>query len=428
MSSDSKTPVVSPPGPTKTRRYTAILILVTLGVYSLCIWFPAIMALTGVTHYGVWFMDTYAILAAVDAQRLGLDPYDYNPLNHFGGPHVYSHWWLWLEHLGLTRAHTLWLGALISGLGLVTAWGILRPRTRRELACALVMLCSAPVVLGLNRANADLLLFVLLSLCVPCLLGRSRFWRITGVPVLVVLAMGLKFYPVVAGLIVLAVRPQRDRRLALLLLVALVIPVGLNIAPDLVHYQADRLPEGLYTFGATTALAGVGISSAGVLLAAGGFLALVGMWFVQRAKLRTWNAPGSLQTEYLQFILGAAILTGSFVLTVNYAYRWIYAVWMLPFLCRLEVPAASVFLRQWLTATRWLLLIVVSGEMLGSLALNMLLPPNPQPVMDRWGDLTNALLQPVHWLLFACLSGWLVHFIVTQLKSPPAAPAGGTVI
>ena len=377
---------------------------------AICAWYPRLMALAGVSHEGVWFMDTYAILAALDAQRLGLDPYAYNPLNYFGGPHVYSHWWLWLGPAGLTRADTAWLGPVVVGIALLAAWWVARPRDSREVRWTLLVLCSAPVVLGFNRANGDLLLFALLSFCVPCILHRFRWVRIAGAPLLIALAMGLKFYPAVAGLVLLAVRPRLDRIAALALAVALLVATGLSIRGDIPRYTSDHLPEGLHTFGAPTAFLGAGLPAS--LAPWGGllFLALVGTWFVRQTPMKAWAPPQDLKAEHLMFVLGATLLTGSFLVTVNYGYRWIFALWLVPLLCRLRPDPDQRWLRRLLAATRWLLAVALWTDAFVALGLN--LTHHTQAAIDRWVGLAVALQQPLTWLLFACLAGWLANFVV----------------
>jgi hypothetical protein len=94
----------------------------------------------GVNHLGPWFLDLYAILASNDALARGLDPYAHNPLDVFGRPHVYSHWWLSLGSVGLTRDDILWLGAALGTafVGAALAW--LRPRRLGEVVGALAVL------------------------------------------------------------------------------------------------------------------------------------------------------------------------------------------------------------------------------------------------------------------------------------------------
>ena len=408
----------------QTRRYLLLLVLASSGVCLLCWLYPELMESAGMGPMGRWFLDTHTVLGAIEADWKGLDAYAYNAIS---GPHWYSHWWLTLDALRLTQADTRWLGPLISGSALVVAWLTTRPRTALELRWALIVLCSAPFILGLNRANADLLLFTLLSLCVPLLSAPVRFWRIVGAPVLIALAAGLKYYPATAGLILLAVRPARDRNLALALGVGLLVLTGLSVGPDVVHYTANEPTTGFYTFGALTLFLAAGLPTAFAPWLSLGFLALAGWVILRRTSLRSWSPPAAQQADYLAFILGAVILTGCFVATINYVYRWIFLVWMLPFLCRLDVARTHPGLHNLQIATRLLIGLALWTEVPVVTALNLI--GTSQEVVDRWEDWTTGFLQFVTWSLFACLCGWLAHFVVMQGRAwfgpVPAETADG---
>ncbi len=389
------------------------MVVVSAAFYGLCWWRPGIMSLLGVSHYGVWFLDTFGILAAIEAKRAGLDPHVYNPLNYFGGTHVYSHWWLWLEWSPLSRRDVVWLGPLVAVAGIATGWWKLRPRTWTETFWALTILCAPPLLLGLNRANVDLVFFALLSLCVPSLVARRPWLRLAGTPVLAALAAGLKFYPATVGLMVLGVRPLPLRRRALVLAVLLLLLVAVSVVPDMRKYHGDNLPQGLFTFGAQTALLAVGFSKAMSIGLAGLSLAVLGCWLWRRADLDTWKVPAALRTDHLHFILGAVLLTGSFLATINYGYRWIYAAWMIPFLCRLSPETRGL---HWLRGlTLGLLGFALWSDGLVALVLN--LTPRSPEVIDRWVGLFNAFQQPFIWSLFICLAGWLTHFVIQELTA-----------
>jgi len=374
------------------------------------------MAFAGVGNEGIWFMDTFAVLAAVDAKRMGLDPYAPNPLNYFGGTHVYSDWWFALGYLPVTRDDSIWIGFLLVSLAMITAWSILKPSNKVEVMWAVATLCSAPVILALNRANFDLLIFVILSACVPALMSRNGVCRILVPPALVAFTAGLKYYPALAGLIVLATRKMADRWISTGIAVTLLFCVGISVAPGLSHYTSDRLPQGLHTFGASISLERLGFSgpvAAGLsgvfLLGAGG---LVGFKLLRS----TWRVPPERERDYWYFIMGAVILAGSFVATVNYSYRWIYAVWMIPFLCRQPVQAQSAGVDWLMRTTRVLLIVALWYHACLAMILNSTV--HTVPAADRWIGIIVALEQPLIWGFFVCLGAWLVHFLWVQVLLP----------
>jgi hypothetical protein len=105
------------------RRLRWILAVVAAAYFSAFGFFPAAFRYLGVNHFGVWFLDSFALLASNDALARGLDPYAINPLDYFHRPHVYSPWWLHLGDLGLTRADNLRVGLVMAGVFLPRPFG-----------------------------------------------------------------------------------------------------------------------------------------------------------------------------------------------------------------------------------------------------------------------------------------------------------------
>jgi hypothetical protein len=144
---------------------------------------------------------------------------------------------------------------------------------------------------------------------------------------------------------------------------------------------------------------------------------VAGWALLRRAGLRAWSPPAELRNDYLAFILGAVILTGCFVVTTNYVYRWVFLLGMTPFLCRLDVARTHPALDRLQKATRLLIALALWTEFPVVTALNLI--GISQGAINRWEDWTTAFLQIVTWSLFACLSAWLAHFILTQARFAP---------
>lgn len=169
----------------------------------------------GVFHMRPFFADTAAILAAGDAQRAGLDVYQPNPFDPFGRPHVYGPWWLVTSHLGLFTRDAWWLGALLAMTFVAVVLVLLKPRHWSGALFTLLLLLSPPVLLGIERGNNDLVIFLLLA-GAGALLARPAFaGAVAGATMLVVSAV-LKFYPLVALAALLARRERVGRLVALI--------------------------------------------------------------------------------------------------------------------------------------------------------------------------------------------------------------------
>ena len=303
------------------------------------------------------FIDSLGVLAAAETNHLGGDPFQTMVLDPYHRRHSYSSWWLGLGDWGLTRTDNTWFGALIVLAFAVAAGAWLRPRGAGEFVWLLFTACSAPFLLATTRANVDLVMFALLAPLVPCLLSPSRLVRLAG-PFLIAVAAGLKYYPVIAGLLVLAEPVPRDRRFRLLVMGLLLLMVGLSVGPDL-HHLADTQPKvvGYLGFGAGFGLDVVGVRTdwqarAGLLAGLGFGLAA----FFTRGW-RVWLRRMAAEEQWLQFVLGAALLAGCFWTGLSWAYRWVFALWLAPFLWRPvaagPMPAAARFWWRAARAAYW---------------------------------------------------------------------------
>jgi hypothetical protein len=249
-------------------------------------------------------------------------------------PHSYSSWWFGLETLGLTREDNAWFGTVIVLAFALAAAQVMRPRERGELWWMLGTAGAMPMLLAVCRANNDLVIFALLAAVVPCMLHPSRLVRFTA-PFLLVIAAGLKYYPVVAGLVLLAEPVPRDRRFRLLLFGLLLALAMLSVLEDLRDLRETQ-PHvwGYLAFGAASWPMLLGLPEASSLrlaLVIGLALGIAGWWARGRGDgLRRMAGDA----RWLHFILGASLLAGCFWAGMSWAYRWVFSLWVAPFLWR----------------------------------------------------------------------------------------------
>jgi hypothetical protein len=151
------------------------------------------------------FEDLQTITFSIDCQRAGRDPYtsSCDPLER---PLNYPPAWLLLGHLGVSGSRNGVLGAILCGLMAVAMIMLFPTRKLFSGACVFVAVFSRPIVLALERANNDLVIFSLLVIVcavAPLLKSRMRAWFLTiGVIVLTC----LKIYPIVASVALLKSR------------------------------------------------------------------------------------------------------------------------------------------------------------------------------------------------------------------------------
>lgn len=400
----------TPPGPParSLQLRLAGFAVLWLGVFA---FWPQAFFATGVNHLGLWFLDTYAILASNDAVARGLDPYVPNNLDVFHRPHVYSSWWLHLHSFGLTRAHVLWVGGALVAAFLVVALRFLRPRAPGEMVAQLAVLLSSPVLLALDRANNDLIVFVLLAAVVPCLTSRHAGWRfLAAVPIAV--AAGLKYYPAVAGCLVLVGGDRREVWQRTAVTLALFGVVALSLAPDLGRL-GGLVPkaEGLMTFGGSNLFEALGLTGRAALFSGLLLAGVIAAAFLRSRIFQGWKISPGEERAWLSFLLGALLLTGCFVTGTSYAYRWIFAIWMTPLLWALpRDPSAPRRVRQLAAVTAGLLIFVLWSDAVVSAFLSRFMTQIPPGDLVRLADKLFYFEQPIIWLFFACLIGFLSHF------------------
>ncbi len=377
---------------------------------------PLLKRRLGLNHFDLWFADSYAVLAAVDAHRAGIDAIKSNPLDILHRPHSYTDWWYALAPIGLTRNDNFLVGAAWVIAFLTVTWLTVRPTTLRgALYCTLLVL-SPPVLLAVNRANNDLVIFILLGLAALMLRPRHA-WSWLPALALIALATGLKFYPVVGATIFLLVRPARRLLTAVVVSGLVLTLVFLDILPDIGRGQFP-LPPGLYSLGAAQLFRDLGYSGRGVAVFSLLILAVAAFGLV-RARLTTGLADDSSAfTPRALFLLGATTLTGCFLAGVSFGYRWIFALWLAPWLLEASRDLSSARSRRALaTATGWLLVTIVWLDGAYCLYTNLLVGPMPATQIQSWQLTWRLLTQPLSWILFALLSGWIADALLGALRS-----------
>lgn len=379
---------------------------------------PGLLWYMGVMHYDGWYADTFALLAASDAAAQGLNPYLPNPLDVFNRPHVYSHWWLHLHDAGLTRADISWLGPLVVALFFISALLYLRPRNRGQWWFYFALLVSPPLLLALDRANNDLIVFILLTPLVPCLRHVRTGVRFMA-PLLVALVAGLKYFPAAAGLALLASAPARELRWRLALGIVLLVITGISVAPDLAMFSAIApKPYGWASFGAGNffvTLGWDGTMPKVVLVVAAAALAMVAG---RSRRLAGWVPTPGEQDDWLRFVVGGAMLTGCFFASTNFSYRWVFALWLAPLIWNLaHDSSAPATARRLARLSQWLLLAALWLDTCFTWIVFLGRGTLTQAFWLGWLKWSYLAEQPLTWAFFACVLIFLVHFAKTGLRA-----------
>lgn len=399
------------------------VLLITAGLLVVVLSPGGLNRKLGLIDYGIWFLDSYAVLASNDAVQAGLDPDQHNPLDVFERPHSYSDWWFVLGRLGLTRADNFVLGGSWVAAFLLATFVVVRLRDNREAVWHACILLSPPVLLAINRANNDLVIFVLLVIA-GFVLRRAAAWRLGVALGMIALATGLKFYPVVAVAVFLLVRPP-CRLLAISAWAALVLVVVLADIWNTLGRGVFAMPVNVYTLGAPIIFKDLGWEGHGALVA--GILLLTGAaaWLALSRRTSGLAEPVADLSGRLFFVLGAVVLVACFLSGISHAYRWIFALMVAPWLWEeARTPGSPSVRRRMARVTGWLMMVALWMDGLFCLWVNLFFAPVPAVILNHWQFIWRMCTQPLVWLLMALLAGWLLELLLSTWREVRAGLVG----
>lgn len=398
--------MTSAPADTSPRPVLLLAFICVVGWILGVVW-PHLLLTFGIYNYDRVYLDSYAVLAALDAVRAGADPHAANALDVLSRPHVYSDWWLALRWLGLTREHNALVGTAWVGAFALAAWASARPRNFGEALWLAALLVSPSIMLVVNRANNDLLIFVLLAGC-GLVAAAPVWWRVVVAVACLGVATGLKYFPAPAALAFLWVRPVR--RAPAVLLAGLVV---IALALFSVWAQIDRsrftIASGVYTMGAPLWWRDFGWKDKDSALPSLLLIVIPALglaWSRVTAGLATRGQP----RERLLAALGAIVLLTCFLAGVNYAYRWIFVLWPALWLWR-QIKDDSLPGRQRCAARLGCGLVLLCLWLDGVLCLtvNLFFPQYSQAWQGDLAIIWRRWTQPLDWLLMMLLAGWLLE-------------------
>ena len=369
---------------------------------------PSWQRATGIYDTGKLFWDLDGLLASGEAARKGLNPFLPNPLDFYHRPHVYTEWWLITGRVGLVRAHTLGIGSALMALTLTSALWFLKPVGGRQAGLMVLVLISPAMLMALDRANNDLVVFILMGAAFSFLGKRVGAIRALGV-LLLTLTVILKYYPLAALIVLLDARSRREFVGWILLGGLLVLIAWPALEPGLrAAFKYRPNPEWIYAFGAPVIFRNLEVKAPLFLIALG--LSLVAA-IAFRSLRGTWgNSPASTQSDLaeLGFVGGAAMLVGCFVLGSSYAYKFVFCLWLLPWLWRSPVAGAAA---RWRDATLVLLMTVLWLEGFLAVLLNTVFSGFSHGAALMTLKVGLTVSQLLTWALMICLVRGLMSYV-----------------
>lgn len=319
------------------------------------------------------FLDLRSVTSGWECARKGIDVLVRNPCDPFPRPANYPRIWLWPSFLGLGQSSTVILGILIA-MAFFAGALVLMGRIEKPVDTFVwtTLLISPAVMLGVERGNADLIVFPIVVGALVLFRARAEIARVIAHGAILFAAM-LKLFPAFAFVVLL--RQPRRRVVVGAGLVALGFLIYVIVTWSDIQTIHRVLPQEIYySYGADVAVRAVTLwlsvhyASLATLGKHGPeqivlwcLVAIAGILAALVARL--WKPPAAPDVRELDaFFAGCAIFVASFLLEHNFDYRLVYLLLVVPQLLRWARTSrfAAVVLVA-LVATLWLSEILSNG-------------------------------------------------------------------
>jgi hypothetical protein len=394
------------------------------------IYFAALTA-WGLAPFRFPFLDTHAVLSALECTRRGFDTYLLDPCDVLTRAFTYSP--LLLEAVFLPVS-TAWnnLAGLALAVGFILGVASLPAPSRTAAHRAIVALAivSTMSLFALERGNIDIAIFLLVILAGHLLRGQPA--ARAAAYLLILLAALLKYYPLAALLAAWRERPRRLFAIALLTAAALAVFI--------LHYRTGlreamtRVPDGSYFtdfFGAVNLPFGLArllsplnddFPSARRLFALLPWAVLVLLFAscVARARHSFAAAEHGLralpEAEHIFLGIGAVLIVGCFFAGQSLGYRGIFFLMVLPGLMAMSRAAGG----RPFFVTALMILFLMWGEMFRQALQHLAAAaPGAAPAIGAARVAFWMARELVWWRVIATLLG-LVLCLAAQSESGAA--------
>lgn len=391
-----------------------LLSLLTLLLALVCIEYLDLWRTIGIPHFkDKWFIDFHALVAAAECDAQGLNTFLTNPCDPFNRVHVYSRVWFLLDDLGISSNNFRFWGAVVSSTFVLTYLIILKPNNLWQLAVTTCLLLSPAVLLGIERANNDLIIFSLLALSCYLNLSQHKLNQLFSY-ILLVLSAAIKFYPLVAFCIYLFTSKSRVKFWIITTITTVLTLIV--IAITYTDFQQMRLPtpSNRWTFGARYILQipFPELPYFKIILAC--WLLIFIMAFVF-TKTQEEHSPRKPDFKTTLFIIGSSISLFTFISANNYDYRCVFLLFCVPFLferCEIKELCSNTIITILIMCT------IVWWEVINQTTIELLSGNHKQHLLYlsvRWVEqlLTWVLMIRILWILMELLKApVLTYFFI----------------
>lgn len=354
------------------------------------------------------FADLRVITAGSESKAMGLDPMIGNPADPWQRPLNYPRIWQSLTYLGVDQGDTTYIGIGFIFLFLVGLCLAFTNIDKVEALSVMLAVLSPSVLLGIERANSDLLMFFLLAVSIFTV---DRHHILSTAALL--FGFILKLFPLFA-LVVLLKKSRSIFAFWTTISITFAAVYAFCTFDDLLLISKNT-PRAIFRSYGVNRLwmtliiehpqVGVYVKAASYLLACLIF-AIAVIVAVRRAKL-----PQHIQDmPYLDsFRVGSAIYVGTFLLGNNFDYRLMFLIF--------TIPQLLVWITDCSISVRW-----TSRISLAALYMSMWTPILLPIVTDSPYLLFWFLVDEIsHWSVFA---GMLYLLFSMISREPSAADTG----
>ena len=380
------------------------------------------------TSYGIWpfrrpFLDISAWLAVWECARQGIDVILANPCDVLQRGYGSSPLWIAVSAIPLGVRDTTIVGWILDLVFLMSLSFLPSPRCLLELILVLAATLSTMVIFALERANPDILLFVM-ALMTGAFAECRLFIRVLGYFVALVAAL-LKYYPIMVLVIAFREIVPIFVAIGVLILGCLAIfwaEYHIDIARGLPSiawgayntdmFAAKNLPFLLGEAAESAAEPSSWAPLAQCIVAGGLYAILVGS---SVAICRRLLSSGQLRValasltrpERLFLVIGSAVIAGCFFAGQSVGYRGVYFLLVIPGLLAIS-RSSSRGIRNLSLGTSVVIVLVMWGECF-RLALHRALAHYGLP------EMLAGNLKVQFWLLRELGWWWTISVMLTVL-------------
>jgi hypothetical protein len=332
----------------------------------------------GIVPFRFPFVDISFSLAAWECTRQGVDVILSNPCDILHRGYSYSPLWMTASPIPLGVGDTMTVGWCLDLLFIASLTLLPPPRRPVELGFVLAATLSTMVVFALERANLDILMFMLV-LAAGLLAECRASMRPIGYGFALLAAL-LKYYPIMALITVFRERPPRFFAITIALTGVLAvfwviyhvgIAEGFPTIPrgpyntDL--FAAQNLPFLLGEGARNVAWPSSWAPLVGQAFAAAIYATMIGVcWVVCRRLLSFGQLGAALASlsglERTLLVTGCAVIVGCFFAGQSVAYRGVFLLMVIPGLLGIARPPASRNLRAVGTGASLVIVLLMWGE------------------------------------------------------------------